>query len=191
MDLHRIQFKFFIEDPSSISTEAAFRIFNRWISAAKDEVLVDVADYSHVPEGPVTLLAGHEANYSIDNTGGELGLLYARKQPLEGDLDARLHAACRAALDACNRLEQDPLLEGKLSFRAGDLLFVANDRLSAPNDGATRAALEPALNALLGRLYGGASSVLTADSDTRRLFSLRARTEDSSATAALLANLAA
>lgn len=191
MDLHRIQFKFFIEDPASIDTEATVRVFNRWISEAKDEVLVDVADYSHVPHGPVTLLAGHEANYSIDNAGGELGLLYARKQPLEGDLDTRLLTACRAALGACNRLVQDPEFEGKLRFRAGDLLFVANDRLSAPNDEATRAAFEPVLSNLLKRLYGGADSELTSEPDTRRLFSLRARTTDTSDTAALLANLAA
>ena len=30
-------------------------------------MLIDVADYRHVPAGPGVLLIGHEANYSLDN----------------------------------------------------------------------------------------------------------------------------
>jgi hypothetical protein len=189
MDLHRIQFKFFIEDSSALSTDLTVRIFNRWISEATDEVLVDVADYSHVPNGPVTLLVGHQANYSIDNGGGELGLHYAHKQPLAGDLPTRLRRACRATLETCHRLEQDPLLEGKLRFRTGDLLFVANDRLSAPNNAATLAVLQPEIEKLLQEIYGGIGAELTPDANSKQLFSLRSRAAGTPDIAGLLANL--
>lgn len=189
MDLHRIHLKFFIEDADALSKDATFKIFNRWISEADGEVLVDVADYSHVPDGPVTLLAGHEANYSIDNHGGRLGLLYGRKQPLTGDLDERLQTACRAALTACRRLEEDPLLEGRLRFAGGELLLVANDRLNAPNDEATRQTLQPAFEKLLAKLYDGAAAEIGHDEDPKRLFSLHARAQTDAGVGDLLARI--
>ena len=107
-DLQRINVKFYLQDPNSLSGDAAFRIFNTWITESSEEVLVDVADYNHVGHGPITLLMGHEANYSLDSDEGELGLLYARKQPQEGDLSSRLVGVLTAALNACRRLETAP-----------------------------------------------------------------------------------
>ena len=72
--LQRINVKFYLEDPASLSAQEAFRIFNSWIPTTPDEVLIDVADYSHLDEGPLTILVGHEANYSLDNHSAELGL---------------------------------------------------------------------------------------------------------------------
>ena len=119
--LQRINLKFYLEDPASLSAQEAFRIFNSWIPTTPDEVLIDVADYSHLDEGPLTLLVGHEANYSLDNHSAELGLLYSRKQPADGDLSARLASAFKAALTACRRLEEEPSLAGKVKFRRGDV----------------------------------------------------------------------
>ena len=59
-----------------------------------DEVLIDVADYSHLSEGPADpARRAHEANYSLDNHSAEMGLLYSRKQPADGDLTERLASA--------------------------------------------------------------------------------------------------
>ena len=58
-DLQRINIKFFLAADAELSPAEAFRVFNTWIPTTPDEVLIDVADYSHVPEGPVTLLVGH------------------------------------------------------------------------------------------------------------------------------------
>ena len=60
-DLQRINVKLYLEDPTALSAKETFRIFNSWIPTTPDEVLIDVADYSHVPDGPVTLLVGHDA----------------------------------------------------------------------------------------------------------------------------------
>lgn len=173
MDLHRLQVKFYFADPQAITPEEAFRIFNTWIPQAQGETLVDVADYSHVPDGPVTLLVGHEANYSIDNTDRRLGLLYVRKQPLDGSLAARLQQILAAALRACCRLEQEPDLAGRARFSGRELLLVANDRLHAPNTAATHQALAPHLDAVLARLYRGAALKSTRDPDPAQRFNLR------------------
>ena len=154
MDLHRINVKFFLEDPKSISGEDAFRIFNTWIPLITDETLIDVADYSHVPEGPVTLLVGHQANYSIDDGGGQRGLLYARKQALEGSLAERFQAALTAALKACRRLENEPDLQLSVRFCGNEVVVVANDRLATPNSEDSWRGFEAALGAALQALYG-------------------------------------
>ena len=190
-DLQRINIKLFLAEDVELSAAEAFRVFNTWIPTTPDEVLIDVADYSHVPGGPVTLLVGHEANYSLDSSHAEPGLLYSRKQPAAGDLAARLESALRSALKACRRLEAEPSLEGKVKFRGGDLLLVANDRLNATNDEAGEGALCAALEPVLARLFAGAEYAIERDGDARLRLNLRVRAQTDADTATLLANLAA
>ena len=70
IDLQKINVKFYLAEGSDLPPEAAFRAFSRWIPETTDEVLIDVADYAHVPRGPKTVLVGHEANYILDDTDG-------------------------------------------------------------------------------------------------------------------------
>lgn len=185
MDLHRIQLKFYLNPPADLSPEEAFRAFSAWIPATPDQTLIDVADYSHLPDGPLTVLVGHQANYTLDHSDRRLGLLYVRKQPLEAGLE---QALCEA-LKACRRLEQEPELAGRVSFAGGEFLLLANDRLHAPNTEATRQALAPQLDAVLARLYGGSAVDLSRDPDPRQRFNLCARANTSLAVADLLKNL--
>ena len=190
-DLQRINVKFHLQDPNSLSSDAAFRIFNTWITESSEEVLVDVADYNHVGHGPITLLIGHEANYSLDNSHSEPGLLYSRKQPVEGHLAARLKSALENTLKACQRLEAEPSLEGKIKFRGGDILIIANDRLNAPNDEAGESALCTALEPVLTKLFAGTEYTIERDDDDRLRLNLRVRAKTDTDTATLLGNLAA
>ena len=189
--LQRINVKLYLEDPASLSAQEAFRIFNTWIPTTPSEVLIDVADYSHLDEGPLTLLVGHEANYSLDNHSAELGLLYSRKQPTGGDLTKRLTSAFKAALTACRRLEEEPSLAGKVKFRSGDLLIVANDRLNATNDKAGENALRAALGPVLAQLFAGAEYTAQRDPTPELRLNLRIRCQTDADTATLLENLAA
>ena len=60
-------------------------VFHSWIQdQIFAELLLDVADYRHVHHGPGLMLIGHEADYSLDQTDGVLGLRYNRKAPLPG-----------------------------------------------------------------------------------------------------------
>jgi|APSaa5957512622_1039677.scaffolds.fasta_scaffold57306_2 hypothetical protein len=188
-DLQRINVKFFLDDPGSLTPEEAFKILNTWIPQTPDETLIDVADYSHVPDGPVTLLVGHEANYSIDDGQKRRGLIYARKQPLPGSLSERLHAALAAALTACLRLEEEPELQDRVSFRTDEFLLVANDRLRAPNFAATLTALQPQLDPVLSALYGNSTFTCERTSDPAERFAVLVKSDTSLDTAALLANL--
>lgn len=191
MDLHRIQLKFYLTPPGNLSPEEVFRVFSTWIPQTPDQTLVDVADYSHLPDGPLTVLVGHQANYTLDHSDRRLGLLYARKQPLAGSLEEGLRQALGEALKPCRRLEEEPELAGRVSFVGGEFLLVANDRLRAPNTETTRQALAPHLEPLLARLYPGASLDLTRDPDPRQRFNLRVRASASFAVADLLHSLEA
>lgn len=185
MDLHRIQLKFYLNPPADLSPEEAFRAFSAWIPQTPDQILIDVADYSHLPDGPLTVLVGHQANYTLDHSDRRLGLVYSRKQPLE----AGLSQALSEALKACRRLEEEPELAGRVSFAGGEFLLVANDRLRAPNAETTRQALAPHLDPVLARVYGGAQLDITRDPDPRQRFNLRVRATASFAVAELLRNL--
>src|SRR5574341_844088 len=117
MDIQHLNVKFFVENPEAIDLEAFLVIFNRWIQDhVCEELLIDVADYRHVFAGPGVVLIGHEANYSMDNTSNRLGLLYNRKAIMNGNVHDRLQRVVRSTLLACQRLEADPLLQGKLKF---------------------------------------------------------------------------
>src|ERR1700733_10471651 len=117
MDLQHVNVKFLVKDPRAADLEPLIPIFHGWIQdRVCEELLLDIADYRHVPAGPGVVLIGHEANYSVDNAGSRLGVRYNRKEPLAGGNQDRLAQAARAALTACQRLEADPRLAAKLRF---------------------------------------------------------------------------
>ena len=188
MNPKRIHVKLFLEDPQSTPADTVFQIFNNWIADTPDEVLIDVADYSHIHNGPITLLIGHQADYSIDNTNAEMGLLYCSKQALEGDLAAQLRQVVSAALKACRRLEDDPMLQGKAKFN-GELEIVANDRLNFPNTPAALETFQTALETGLDNLYGGADFTIENTFSPSNLPTLRVRGEGTHDISSLLDNL--
>jgi hypothetical protein len=144
--VQHINLKIFVDDESGFVLGDATVVFHRWIrESACPEMLIDVADYAHVSAGPGLLLIGHEANYSFDNRENRLGLLYNRKAPLDGSFRSRLRQAHLAALDACERLEQEPEFGGRLKFNRDSMEVFVNDRLLAPNSDETWVALRPEL----------------------------------------------
>jgi hypothetical protein len=140
--VQHINLKIFVADPAAVDLAEAVKVFHQWIrDSVCPEMLIDVADYRHVANGPGVLLIGHEANYSLDNRAGRLGLLYNRKTALNGTFQSRLAQAHQAALTAADRLERDLALK----FDRGSLEVFINDRLLAPNNDETWQALQPEL----------------------------------------------
>ncbi len=155
----RVQLKLFAT-PGAPDAPALIPVFHEWISDGSletDELLIDVADYSHVKAGPGVLLIGHGADWSYDLEEERPGLLFSRKRAFAGDFRARLEDALRQALRAAGVLALDPRLPG-LAFDARELLVRVPDRLHAPNDDASFAALVPhivgAVRAVLGEDVG-------------------------------------
>jgi hypothetical protein len=141
------------------------------------ELMIDVVDYGHVHEGPAVLFVGHESDYALDHGEGRTGLLYQRKRapvPGDGSFAAHLADALRRTLGFAARLETEPALAG-LRFGTDELLFRIADRLHAPNEPATFAAIEKDLRAAAERLWGGGARVDHEPGDGRGLFTARLR----------------
>jgi hypothetical protein len=147
----------------------AIPVFHRWIQGwTLPELLIDVADYSHVPAGPGVLLIGHEANYALDNAGSRPGLLYVRKAADGASAGESLRRSHDAALSASRRLEAEPEFEGKLRFNPRELEITFNDRLLHPNTDDGWKSVEPALTSFLDGLYGEGTYALTRRSTDSR-----------------------
>ena len=189
METQCISFKLYMDQGEDLDPKTWFRVFNTWIPQPDDDILVDVADYSHVQNGPVTILVGHKANYSLDNTGGQFGFLYTRKRDLEGSFAENLEATVTGALKAAARLDADPSLDGGIHFTGERTQVVLNDRLNAPNEEATEKDIKTDVDALLSRLYAGGSAKTRRNEDARQRFTLDIEAEGTFTPSQLLENI--
>jgi hypothetical protein len=190
MDLQHVNVKFLVSDPQSVDLEPVIPVFHRWIQAQVfQELLLDVADYRHVHDGPGIVLIGHQADYSLDNIHGRLGVRYNRKAPFDGGNWDRLRQAACSALRACQRLETEAALEGKIRFNGQDVELFINDRLLAPNHEESRRQLDPEFKAFFDSLFRGADYVISYDTDPRRLLRVSARASKCFSAADLAQNL--
>jgi len=176
MNVQHINIKFFIENPETVNLADYAAVFNTWIQKQRlDELLIDVADYLHVHHGPGIMLIGHEADYSLDHRAGRLGLLYNRKEQLEGTTQEKFAQAARAALSAAQILEN----ENSLKFRGSEVQLIVNDRLLVPNTAETFTSLEPDLRSFFDQLYEGAEYLLAHHADPRERFTINLTTKSS------------
>jgi len=171
MQLQHVNVKLLVQNAEAARLEPLIPVFHSWIEAQNgDELLIDVADYSHVPAGPGVVLIGHEGNYSVDNTGNRLGVRYNRKAAVGGSNQECLAQAARAALTACRRLEAEPRLGGSFRFNGQDIEIFVNDRLIAPNNAATREAFDADFHLFSQKLFRGKEYSISYGDDPRSLF---------------------
>lgn len=193
MDLHKIGVKVFAEEREPLDLLELIPVFHRWIqTGAVEDLLIDVADYSHVHEGPGIMLIAHEGNYGYDEAGGRRGMLYYSKQPLAGDLEYRLGTVTAKSLKACSRLLQDKDVSAGLTFPVTEIEVFSNDRLAAPNTDAAFEALRPTLEAVAGKLFGRSGYTLErVNNDPRERLTVRVKATEAGTPELLLERLAA
>jgi hypothetical protein len=191
MQLQHVNVKLLLANPDELDLEPLVPVFHSWIqNQVAEELLLDVADYRHVYSGPGVMLIGLEANYSVDNTDNRPGVRYNRKAAVEGSNQDRLRQAALAALTACERLEADPRLDGKIRFNGRDIEIFVNDRLLVPNNDSTREAAKPDLDAFIQKLFAdGDYSLSMNGSDSRSLFAVSVKSVQPFSVADLLHNL--
>ena len=135
MEPQKLQIKLYTDRATGISPEAFVVVFHNWIKKKLlPELMIDVANYAHVPKGPGVALIGHGNDYFIDEGEGRLGLLYSRKRgaPEPGQ---RVADAFRRTLHAASLIENDASLAAggaKVRFRTDEVQLRINDRLGAP-----------------------------------------------------------
>ncbi len=191
MDSHKIIVKLFVKDASQLDVHEFVPIFHSWIQqrSIPDHLVIDVSDYAHVHHGPGTLLVTHEANFYTDQGEGRLGLMYQRKQPFPGTFTDRLRQAFVATLQACQRLEADSRLAGRIKFKTDEALIAIPDRLRAPSNPQTFEAVRGDLQQFFESAYGTDVSFRQVGTDETP-FKVEVVTKQAPAIHALLSRLA-
>ncbi len=152
----RLQLKLFLE-PTVVELEAIIPVFHRFIrEQVVNELLIDVIDYSHVPDGPGVVLIGHSADYYVGAMDGKYGLVYSLKRGGPG-ASMRLEDSLRRLVNVARLLEQESGL--KLRFQSGALGLRLTDRLHAPNDDLTFESAKTEVEQLFARVYGAQVAV--------------------------------
>ncbi len=169
---HRIKVKYFVADPAAVELPALTPIFHRWIQQHRvGGLLLDVADYKHVPNGPGIVLIGHEADYSLDFAGGRPGLVYDHKREWNPDatLAERIRLVFDQVLSACDVLETEEEVAGRLQFKRTEAELTLVDRLNTPNQPEVLEAVAGEIQTVLDEIYGpGTTTVSRASEDPRR-----------------------
>ncbi len=169
-EVQKVSVKVHLDAPGGFDPDPVIGIFARWRTDPAEEI-VDLADYAHVAAGPAVVLVGKRYNLTLDTAGGRPGVQYSSKKGLEGSLEERIARVIRLALEKARGLLADPEFPPATRLLPGSLEIVLNDRLLAPNDDATDAAIRPELAKVLDRLYGGGRYSITRDPDPRHRLS--------------------
>ena len=153
----RVGVKLFVEDQDAFDRGRMIQIFHRWIQEDRlPGMLIDVHDYTHVPEGPGVLLIAHEWHLRTDEAGARIGLEYEMKREVSGTLTQRLREAIAGALEAAAALEQDTAGDNPVRFAVREISFRFTDRLAVPATEAAFAEVTLELENVLADFYDGA-----------------------------------
>ncbi len=174
-DLQHLNAKVYLEDAGDLPLEEFIPVFHSWIQKSRlDDLLIDVADYRHVPSGPGVLLIGHNAFYSIDFARGEAGVLYNRRTASEDPASRQIAQAVERALEVCRLLSREPSLEGRIRPDTGRLCLMVNDRLLARNDQESLDRFQPLAAQALESLFGPQEYRFQLVPDPRRRLTVEA-----------------
>lgn len=134
MELERFCLKFFARPDTNVDDEIFITIFHDWIRYQKlSGVLLDVADYRHVPDGPGVMLITHHINFAMDRLDGRFGLFAQQKLNQADNRRDQILALVRATIAFGALLESDWRVKKNLSLEGGQFHLMSNDRLRLPN----------------------------------------------------------
>jgi hypothetical protein len=189
MKSEKLQLKFFAKPNPAFDVETIVPVFHRFIREhAFDELMIDVADYKHVKNGPGIALIGDANDYFLDEGEGRPGLLFSRKRHGAAP-EGRVREAFARALKACTLLEAAPELGGKLTFATDEVLIRTPDRLRAPNDDAGFAQVSADVSPILDKLFGAGQYSITRGAPSPEPLSLRVKTKSAPSLSQLLSSL--
>jgi hypothetical protein len=166
-----INVKIFAREGSTVDWHLLIPIFHRWIrEQALPGLLLDVADYAHVPAGPGMMIIAHDAHYALDNRQNRLGFLYNRRTAAEGSAQDKIRQAYDAALEGARKLEQE--FGGSIRFDETNVEIWVNDRMLAPNTPELASAFEEEVAQFWQSRFGGRPG-FERSSDPRELLRVR------------------
>lgn len=174
--IHRIAAKFVLADPAGVHPPTLIPVFHEWIrQGLLPGLTIDVADYSHVPDGPGVMVIGHEWDRALDLGDGRPGVWVVAKRGHEGDLEARVASVVAEALRTAALLASPDGLGPAVAIATDEVEITIFDRIAAPNTAQTLAAIGGRIAAALAPVNGGVAPELEQRGDERRPFRVRVR----------------
>ena len=180
------------DSAASLDLHPFIGIFHRFIQQGSvPGLLIDVADYAHVPDGPGVMLIGHDVDYGIDQSGGSVGLLTTRKRCADVALAEVLRDTLERALRAAAAIEAEDAAD--LRFGTGTLTLQFIDRLDTPNTDVAWESVRGEVAAVADRLYGPGRARVEREhaDDPRRVLTVRVVADEAAGASALVGRLAA
>jgi len=178
----RIAAKIFVTpDPrAEVELEPFIGLFHRFIQeSALEGLLIDVADYAHVPEGPGVILIGHDVDYGIDASEGRYGLLVTRKRLGDTPVADVVLDVLRKALIAVLATEQSGATPVRFDPRRIEISLI--DRLATPNSAEGFEQAKKQIAPVIEKLFGASGSLeREREDDARRALTLCALSSDAS-----------
>ena len=134
MDLQKFGIKLFLNVDNDFNSRDFIPVFHNWIQdkIVEDHLLIDVADYSHVPDGPGVMLVAHEGCFSLDQENYQPGLMYMRKTTIDGSFKERFIRVLSDTVQAAKRLRANNINK-EVNFINNSFRFITNDRRIAEN----------------------------------------------------------
>lgn len=170
----KVQIKIYAETAQDAALDSYIPAFHRLIqNNTLEELLIDVAYYGHVPQGPGVVLVGHAADYSLDQGEGRPGLCYFRKRDLPEEANL-VQDALRHVLHAASVLAADQDIHGPRQFGSDELLLRFPERLYVKNDQAGFEQLRPTIESALAQVFPGKKYTLHQEGEAREPLTIRA-----------------
>ena len=156
MQLQKFGVKLFLNTNKNYESKDFIPVFHSWIQnkAVEDHLLIDVADYSHIHDGPGVMLVAHEGNFSLDQESQQPGIMYMRKTEIAGSFTERFNMVLSIVIKAANRLSDNNICK-QVDFKPNSLRFIANDRLYAENTADTQDFYKLKIQKALNEKYPG------------------------------------
>ena len=150
MELQKFGIKFFFKPNDSYPSRDFIPEFHKWIqsSSVPEHMLIDVIDYSHIPDGPGIMLIAHEGHFSLDKENNQPGMLYMRRAELEGSFEDRFESVFSTSLHAAQMLINNEL-GSEMHLLPDSFRFTTNDRLLAENNEENRDLLSNTIHKIL------------------------------------------
>ena len=154
MQLQKFGVKLFLNTNGNYDSKDFIPVFHSWIQkkVVSDHLLIDVADYSHIQDGPGMMLIAHEGNFSLDQESLQPGIMYMRKTEIEGDFIQRFSKVLTTTIEAANRLSKNKINKD-VHFKNNLFRFIANDRLYAENTAHNQELYKQEIQKALNNIY--------------------------------------
>lgn len=173
----RLRIRLPLNTPANFDITDIVPVFHHWIQAKTvPGLLIDVADYKHVPNGPGIFLIGDEGDYSLEQVDGRFNLVYDRKRQTGGDLSESIRILFETAQVAGEALKAESDLGVSVADEAAELTLL--DRLQYPNSLEVFDEIRHSIAEGIATVYGNSNVKLSySASDARRPLTIHIETE--------------